>query len=51
MAPAGDLGQRRWEADALHEIVRDYALETLADPETVLVFDETGFLKQGKGLL
>src|SRR3954465_11464639 len=28
--------------------LRDYALETLADPEAVLVFDETGFLKQGK---
>src|SRR4051794_10757667 len=38
----------RWEADALRDIVRDYALETLADPDAVLVFDETGFLKQGK---
>jgi len=28
--------------------VRDYALETLADEEAVLVIDETGFLKQGK---
>jgi len=28
--------------------VRDYALETLADPDAVLVLDETGFLKQGK---
>lgn len=26
----------------------EYALETLAAPETVLVVDETGFLKQGK---
>src|SRR5437763_2145211 len=42
------LGRARWEADALRDIVRDYALETLADPEAVLVFDETGFLKQGK---
>jgi SRSO17 transposase len=42
------LGRGRWEADALRDIVRDYALETLADPEAVLVFDETGFLKQGK---
>src|SRR4051794_41796413 len=38
----------RWEADALRDVVRDYALETLADPEAVLVVDETGFLKQGK---
>src|ERR1700712_4695249 len=42
------LGRGRWEADALRDIVRDYALETLADPDAVLVFDETGFLKQGK---
>lgn len=42
------LGRARWEADALLDIVRDYVLETLADPEAVLVIDETGFLKQGK---
>jgi SRSO17 transposase len=28
--------------------VRDYALETLAEGDAVLVLDETGFLKQGK---
>jgi len=42
------LGRGRWEADALRDVVRDYALERLADPEAVLVVDETGFLKQGK---
>jgi SRSO17 transposase len=42
------LGRGRWDADALRDIVRDYALETLADPDAVLVLDETGFLKQGK---
>ena len=42
------LGRGRWEADALRDIVRDYALETLADQDAVLVIDETGFLKQGK---
>jgi SRSO17 transposase len=42
------LGRGCWEADALRDIVRDYALETLADPDAVLVIDETGFLKQGK---
>src|SRR4029453_14601077 len=41
------LGRSRWEADALRELVRDYALETLAAPDAVLVIDETGFLKQG----
>ena len=42
------LGRGQWDADALRDVVRDYALETLADPGAVLVIDETGFLKQGK---
>lgn len=42
------LGRGNWNADALRDIVRDYALETLSDPDAVLVIDETGFLKQGK---
>jgi len=42
------LGRGRWDADALRDIVRDYALEPLADDDAVLVLDETGFLKQGK---
>jgi len=42
------LGRGRWEADALRDVVRDHALETLAAPDAVLVLDETGFLKQGR---
>src|ERR1700758_5504104 len=42
------LGRGRWDADALRDIVREYALETLAEQTAVLVIDETGFLKQGK---
>ena len=42
------LGRGQWDADALRDIVREYAVETLADPDAVLVLDETGFLKQGK---
>ena len=42
------LGRGRWDADALRDIVREYALATLADDKAVLVIDETGFLKQGK---
>ena len=42
------LGRGRWEADALRDLVRDYALEALADAAAVLVLDETGFLKQGR---
>ena len=42
------LGRGRWQADGLRDIVREYALETLADADAVLAIDETGFLKQGK---
>jgi SRSO17 transposase len=42
------LGRGRWEADALRDVVCEYALETLSDEDAVLVIDETGFLKQGK---
>jgi SRSO17 transposase len=41
------LGRSHWDADALRDMVREYALETLASPGAVLVIDETGFLKQG----
>lgn len=42
------LGRGRWDGDALRDMVRDYAVETLACADAVLVIDETGFLKQGK---
>ena len=42
------LGRATWDADALRDVVRDYAVETLAEPDGVLVVDETGFLKQGR---
>ena len=42
------LGRGRWDADALRDVVGEYALETLSDGDAVLVIDETGFLKQGK---
>ncbi len=45
------LGRGRWDADALRDIVREYALETLADEEAVLVIDETGFLETGQGIV
>src|SRR5919106_5788406 len=41
------LGRSHWNADALRDLVRESALETLASPGAVLVIDETGFLKQG----
>ncbi len=42
------LGRGTWDADALRDVVRDYAVEMLAEPDAVLVVDETGFLKQGR---
>jgi SRSO17 transposase len=41
------LGRGRWEADALRDVVRDHAPETLADPDAVPVVGETGLLKRG----
>jgi len=41
------LGRGQWDADALRDMTSEYALETLADDDAVLVVDETGFLKQG----
>ena len=42
------LGRATWDADALRDVVRNYAVEALAEPDAVLIIDETGFLKQGK---
>lgn len=41
------LGRSSWSADGLCDRVRAYALDALADPDGVLVVDETGFLKKG----
>lgn len=41
------LGRSSWSADALRDVVRDYVIEALGDPDGVLVVDETGFLKKG----
>src|SRR5674476_1655115 len=35
------LGRSHWDAEALVAIVRDYVVENLADPDAVLVIDET----------
>ena len=34
------LGRGRWDADALRDIVRDYAVETLGPADAVLVIDD-----------
>ena len=41
------LRTARWDAEAVRDDLRAYVIEHLGDPETVLVIDETGFLKKG----
>jgi SRSO17 transposase len=41
------LSRVRWDADAVRDDLRAYAVEHLGDPDAVLVLDETGFLKKG----
>jgi len=42
------LGRSRWNAEALRDEVRAYAMEALGDANGVLIVDETGFLKKGE---
>lgn len=42
------LGRSQWDEEALRDGVRGYVIESLADPDGVLVVDETGFLKKGE---
>jgi SRSO17 transposase len=41
------LARASWDTDGVRDDLRDYVLGTLADPDAVLVFDETGDLKKG----
>ena len=36
-----------WDADQVRDDLRGYVVESLGDPDAVLVLDETGFLKKG----
>jgi SRSO17 transposase len=43
------LGRANWDADAARDDLREYVLEHLAgEGESVLIVDETGFIKKGK---
>jgi SRSO17 transposase len=42
------LGRAAWEADEVRDDLQAYVREHLADPEGVLIVDETGFLKKGE---
>jgi len=37
-----------WDADAVRDDVRDYVMEHLGHRDSVLIADETGFLKKGR---
>ncbi len=41
------LNTAHWDADQVRDDLQQYILTHLADPEAVLVVDETGFLKKG----
>jgi SRSO17 transposase len=41
------LNEYVWNADAVRDVVAEYVVENLAEPDGVLVVDETGFLKKG----
>ena len=41
------LSTAHWDADAVRDDLVTYVVEHLADPQAVLVLDETGFVKKG----
>jgi hypothetical protein len=41
------LARASWDAEAVRDDLREYVVEHLADPEAVLVVDETGDVKKG----
>ena len=41
------MGRADWDPDAVRDDLRASVVETLGDPDAVLILDETGFLKKG----
>ena len=41
------MGRAEWDPDAVRDDLRGYVVESLGDPDAVLILDETGFLKKG----
>src|SRR4029079_4835281 len=41
------MGRSAWDPEEGRDDLRNYVVETLGDPDAVLVLDETGFLKKG----
>jgi SRSO17 transposase len=42
------LNLAHWDADALRDVARNYAVENFGDPRGVLIADPTGFAKKGR---
>src|ERR671910_3060033 len=42
------LGRASWDGDAVRDDLREYVIEHLADSESCLIVDETGFIKKGE---
>jgi SRSO17 transposase len=42
------LGRANWDADVVRDELRGYVVERLAGDESVLIVDETGFIKKGQ---
>ena len=41
------LGRANWAADLVRDDLRNYVIEHLSGDESVLIVDETGFIKKG----
>ncbi len=41
------MGRADWDPDSVRDDLRAYVVESLGDPDAVLILDETGFLKKG----
>ncbi len=41
------LDRAKWDEDAVRDALCTYVCEALADPQAILILDETGFLKKG----
>jgi SRSO17 transposase len=41
------MGRSDWDPDLVRDDLRAYVVESLGDPDAVLILDETGFLKKG----
>ena len=42
------LGRANWDTDLVRDELRGYMIEHLGDDESVLIIDETGFIKKGQ---